>query len=124
MSLSDCRHDIGGTAACRYQTNGRPLGRPGITERDVARASLMLRVNEPKVRTLCDGIPQSERCMGEDTEDVPHVFRGEILDHGFREVHFYHGELSSLADEASLVQAERKSNFAESSEESSEELQN
>ena len=98
VSLRDRRDDIGGAAARRDQANGGLLSGAGVAEGDVSRATLVLRIDEPKVRTFGYRIAQSERSVGENAEDVSHVFRAEILYHYFRKVCFGHRKLSSLLD--------------------------
>jgi hypothetical protein len=57
----------------------------------------MLRVDEAKVRTLCYGIAQRKRSVGENAEDVPHVFGTEIFDNCFRNICLGHDERFSLS---------------------------
>jgi hypothetical protein len=70
----------------------------------------MLRIDKAHLRSFGDGVAEGKGCMGQHAENVPHVSRTEILDHGFCKVCFRHRRFPPYVL-ASLVQRDKKSNM-------------
>ncbi|MNC90538.1 hypothetical protein D3C83_66460 [compost metagenome] len=75
MRLRDGCDDIGRAAAGGNQTDRRLFGCARISERHVAGAAFVLRVNETHVRPLGDGIADGERRVSEHAENILHASR-------------------------------------------------
>src|SRR5262245_9427682 len=90
VSLSDGGDDVGRAAPCRNQADSRLLSGTRVAEGHVTGAPFMLRVDEPEVRALRDGIAQCKRSMGQDTEDMTDILRTKIFYYRFGNVRFSH----------------------------------